>query len=282
MYLDTRHFPSATQINLHCGPHQTGNKNAGLGELILAGQPPLPLEAIEAVYWRYHMGLQLSHLPTPFLMEMAQREIESALGSLFRILPCRWVNSPEAVAMHAYKAYQLSLLHQAGIRVPQTLISNDPQAVIQFHEALDGQVIFKPVRGGGHAAQLTFDLLTTDKLAELANAPSQFQELIEGVDVRVYVIKDEIFAAEIQSRTLDFRDDPAAPIVPVTLPDAVAQNCLKIMRLLGLVYTGIDVRRTPSGEYVFLEANPCPMFMHFEQQANYPISDRLVDLLLNG
>jgi glutathione synthase/RimK-type ligase-like ATP-grasp enzyme len=46
-----------------------------------------------------------------------------------------------------------------------------------------------------------------------------------------------------------------------------------------LVYSGIDVRRTPEGEYVFLEGNPCPMFIHFERQTGYPISDRLADLL---
>ncbi len=277
VYFDTRHFPAATLINMHIGPQASP-----LGEIIQPDQPPLTLESIEAVYWRYHMGLQLPQLSTPFLMEMAQREIESALGSLFRNLPCRWVNSPQAVALHVYKAHQLFLMHQAGIRVPQTLISNDPQAVWAFYEAHHKKVIYKPVRGGAHAGRLTPDVLTPEKLADLGHAPSQFQELIEGVDIRVYAVKEEIFAGEIRSRTLDFRDDPAAPIVPVTLPDDVAQDCLKIMDLLGLVYTGIDIRRTPTGEYVFLEANPCPMFIHFEQQANYPISDRLVDLLIHG
>jgi len=47
-----------------------------------------------------------------------------------------------------------------------------------------------------------------------------------------------------------------------------------------LGYSGIDIRRSPEGEYVFLECNPCPMFMHFETVTGYPISDRLVDLLL--
>lgn len=278
IFLDTRAFPAQTKLSLFCGPQQPD-----LGMLHLPGElHSLPLDAIEAVYWRYHMGLQLPTLESPFLLEMAQREIESTLGSLFRMLSCRWVNSPQAIALHAYKPYQLQLLQQAGIRIPQTLISNDPDAVIEFYERLNGQVIYKPVRGGAHTARLTPNDLKADRLTDLARAPVQFQECVEGIDVRIYLVKDEIFAGEIHSRTLDFRDDPQALIVPIALPDSVAQNCLTLMRVLGLVYTGIDTRRTPDGEYVFLEGNPCPMFMHFEQQARYPISDRLVDLLLNA
>jgi glutathione synthase/RimK-type ligase-like ATP-grasp enzyme len=46
--------------------------------------------------------------------------------------------------------------------------------------------------------------------------------------------------------------------------------------------SGIDVRRTSEGEYVFLEANPAPMFMHFERMTGYPVSDRLAKLLGDG
>ncbi|MCE3235719.1 MAG: hypothetical protein K0Q50_1899 [Vampirovibrio sp.] len=279
IYLDTRAFPSQTRLSMFCGPQQPH-----LGTLHLPTEPlAVPLEQVEAVYWRYHMGFQWpAGIEGPFLLEMAQREIESALGSLFRMLPCRWVNSPEAIAQHAYKPYQLQLMHQAGIRIPQTLISNDPNAVTEFYERLNGQVIYKPVRGGAHTARLKPEDLKAKRLSELATAPVQFQEYVDGVDVRVYMVKDEVFAGEIHSRTLDFREDPDALIVPIQLPSAIEQDCRIIMRILGLMYTGIDARRTPQGEYVFLEGNPCPMFMHFEQQAGYPISDRLVDLLLNG
>jgi hypothetical protein len=276
-YFDTRRFPSQMRLSLRTGPN---TPQPGL--LQDADQRPIPLDSIEAVYWRYHMGLQLPSLSEPFLMEMAHREIDSAIGSLFRILPCRWVNSPEAIAMHTYKTYQLSLLHQHGIRIPQTLVSNDPQSVVEFYESLNGQVIYKPVRGGAHTSKLTPDDLKPERLAELAKAPVQFQEMIEGVDVRVYLVKDEAFAAEIRSSTLDFRDDPQAPIAPVDLPDSVIADCQTLAQLLGLVYTGIDIRKTPYGEYVFLEGNPCPMFIHFEKQTGYPISNRLVDLLIHG
>jgi glutathione synthase/RimK-type ligase-like ATP-grasp enzyme len=48
---------------------------------------------------------------------------------------------------------------------------------------------------------------------------------------------------------------------------------------LGLVFTGIDFRRTPEGQYVFFEANPSPFFSVFEDCTGYPVTQSLVELL---
>jgi glutathione synthase/RimK-type ligase-like ATP-grasp enzyme len=87
---------------------------------------------------------------------------------------------------------------------------------------------------------------------------------------------------EIQSNTLDFREDQNAPRVKIDLPAAVAEDCLKLARTLDLVFTGIDLRRTPEQEYVFFEGNPTPVFVYDEEVTGYPISDRLVDRLIQG
>ncbi len=271
-YFDTRLFPGQMRLNLR-------PDTESVGSLTDSGQS-IPLAEIRSVYWRYHMGFAQPNIQDPFTLDMVHREVESTVGSLFRMLDCRWVNSPEAINMHIYKTYQLTLLHERGIRIPQTLVSNDPDAVRAFYEELNGQIIFKPVRGGAHTEKVQPEDLKPERLQELANSPVQFQEMIEGVDIRIYLVKDEVFAGEIRTSTLDFRADPHAQIVPVSLPDHVVQDCRKLADAFGLLYSGIDVRRTPEGEYVFLEGNPCPMFIHFEQQAGYPISDRLVDLLL--
>jgi hypothetical protein len=275
IYWDTRNFPAEMKISLSTGPERNS-----LGYFSDETGQPFALDEVEAVYWRTHLGFATPPVEDAHLQDMAYREIESTWGSLFRLLPCRWVNSPEAVGMHVFKHYQLTLMHRAGIRIPQTLVTNDADAVCDFYDRLNGQVIYKPVRGGAHTSRLTQEDLQPERLDNLAKSPVQFQELIEGVDIRAYLIKDQLFAAEIQSHTLDFRDDPGAPIVPIKLPAAAEQDCHQALQLLGLAYSGIDLRRTPQGEYVFLEANPCPMFIYFEQQTGYPISNCLVDLLM--
>jgi len=279
-FFDTRRFPSQIKLNVLAGHALGSTQSLGFLEDAQA-KLRIPLEDIHAVYWRYHYGIQTPpDITDNFLAGMAHREIESAMGSFFRMLNCRWLNPPEAIAMHVFKPYQSHVMRQLGLRVPKTLISNDPGGVQDFYHQLSGQVIYKPVRGGAHTQQLNSDDLSKERLAELSQAPVQFQEMIEGVDIRVYLIGEEAFAAEIRSSTLDFRGDPNAAIVPVELPEDIRQRCRQAADALMLGYSGIDIRRSPEGEYVFLECNPCPMFMHFETVTGYPISDRLVDLLL--
>lgn len=275
LLLDTRGFPTQWQLNLT--PH-TPQKP---GVLVHESGTVVPLESVRAVYWRYHHGIETPDSIPLELQAMAYREIESAVGSLMRNLPkARWVNDVTAVERHRYKGHQLQLMALKGIPIPDTLVSNDPKAVLDFYHAHHGNVIFKPVSGGAHTSAAKPEDMTPERLQELAKCPVQFQEMIEGVDIRVYVIGDTVFAAEIQAETLDFRDDANAPIVPITLPEQVAQMCREICSLMGYQFTGIDLRRTPDGHFVAIEANPSPMFMYFEEQSGFPITKTLCDLLL--
>jgi glutathione synthase/RimK-type ligase-like ATP-grasp enzyme len=114
----------------------------------------------------------------------------------------------------------------------------------------------------------------------LSVAPATFQEFIPGTNIRTYVIGDAVFSAEIRSPSLDFREDSSAELIPVDLPAAVYQQCLAIRQALKLQWTAIDWRLTPTQDYVFLEANPSPMFIYFEQKTGYPITEKLVQLLM--
>ena len=59
----------------------------------------------------------------------------------------------------------------------------------------------------------------------------------------------------------------------------MASQSLKIARA-GPSLTGMDFRLTPEGHYVFLEANPSPMFMGFEARTKQPLTDSLAALLM--
>ncbi len=57
--------------------------------------------------------------------------------------------------------------------------------------------------------------------------------------------------------------------------------CLAIAKAFMLEWTAIDWRLQPKGEYIFLEANPSPMFLYFEQQTGFPITQALIQLLIS-
>jgi glutathione synthase/RimK-type ligase-like ATP-grasp enzyme len=227
------------------------------------------------------MGYQVADEVPQELHQTALREIQSAIGCFYRMAQhAKWVNSIHSIEDHLYKGYQLQLLSRVGIRIPKTLISNQPEDVKAFFDDCNGEVVFKPVAGGAHAQALTKQDLTPQRLSALAKSPVQFQERIYGVDIRAYAIGNELYAAEIQANSLDFRDDPNAPIIKTTLPDPIAQSCNDLIKVLGYQYSGIDIKRTPDGEFIFLEGNPCPMFYHFEKITGFPITEALIKLLI--
>lgn len=276
-YLDTRTFPKQLQVELT--PKDMNNT----GYLTLPDGQRFPLNQIRSVYWRWLYATQVPEEVPSELAYIAFRELESALGSLWRFVPdALWINSIHAIEMHRYKPYQLSFLAQAGLPIPDTLVTNRPEAVRAFYTKHRGQVIYKPVSGGAHTQKMVPEDLTPERLSLLSQAPIQVQEMIEGVDVRVYLVGDKLFAAEIQAQTLDFRDDPKAPVVPITLSAEVEAQCRLLAERFHYVFTGIDLRKTPAGNYVFLEGNPSPMFVYFERQTGYPITETLLDLLETG
>ncbi|MBX2860934.1 MAG: hypothetical protein KTR14_06850 [Vampirovibrio sp.] len=276
VYVDTRLFPAEATLSLTPDNNTPGTFQPD------SNSPSIDLTTVKSVYWRTHLGIKTPAITDDFARSMAHREIESALGSLFRNLDCLWVNSAEAVIQHQFKGHQLQLLSRNGLRVPKTLMTNDPKAVPPFYEACDGKMIYKPIRGGAHTQQIKPEDMAPERLKELDKSPVQFQEMIDGTDIRVYLVGDALFAAEMQTQALDFRDDPQVNITPITLPDGVASDCHTLAKTLGLVFSGIDLRRSTTGEYVFIEGNPSPMFLHFEAVTGYPISASLVEMLVKG
>ena len=90
-------------------------------------------------------------------------------------------------------------------------------------------------------------------------SPVTIQQYIPGTNIRSYVIGESVYSAEIRSKSLDFREDLQAELIPVELPESVQQQCIAITMALMLEWTAIDWRLSPQGEYVFLEAKPSPM-----------------------
>lgn len=279
-YLDTR------RVNIDLlGSFYPSEKSLN-GNLVLNGRKVF-LDKIKSIYWRCNYGIKIPPVSDSeddiYNAYMIEREFNSLINSLFNSLDCLWVNTPNAINLHKSKAYQTYLMAKNNIRVPKTLITNDRYELEKFIESYKGELIFKPVLGGAPTERLNLESLDETKLSLIKNSPVQFQELIEGVDIRVYGIADKIFAAEIRAATIDFREDTEAETVPIEIPDKIKQNCFKIMELLDLKFTGIDIKyNSQKDEYVFLEANPSPMFTYFEEKTGFPISETLMDLLIKG
>ncbi len=238
------------------------------------GQHCLALRDIQSLYWR-------TLIPTRTVQDnpIALRDSASLLRSFLHLLGSKSKNTAEAVSFHQEKPRQLAQVSQLGVQVPETYVGNDPRAVRAFC-ARHAEVIFKPVTGGDYAQMVNQAHLSDAHLqSSLNQSPVTLQAYIEGTNIRSYVVGDEVFSAEIRSIAKDFRTDDGAELIPISIPFEVAQQAKVICHALGLTWSGIDWRRTPDGNYIFLEANPSPMFVNFEKQTQMPITQHLAQLL---
>jgi len=185
--------------------------------------------------------------------------------------------NPMSADWRLSKPMQISLLERAGVPVPPTVWTNDPEIVRGF--AAGQRVAYKPVAGGAATQELGPEDLTDERLRTLRGAPVTFQKLLPGDNYRVYCLNGEVIATiRIGSESLDYRQQEET-IEEAPLPAEVTNQCLKAAEILGLRWTGIDLKRDGDGNLQFLEANSSPMFLGFDRRAGTKILDALVSAL---
>jgi glutathione synthase/RimK-type ligase-like ATP-grasp enzyme len=248
--------------------------------LTLPGGRRLAGEHIRSIYWRCYNGVQTPPLPDHEQAYIASNDARGLFESFLIRLPVRWVNGWQGFKLHQTKPVQLAMVAELGMTVPATTLTNDPEAVRDF-AARHPRSIFKPVQGGAHTRPVTPAHLTDENLKNLAYAPVTLQEEVVGTNIRVFVAGTRVLPCEVQAETLDFRDTADPRIVKHELPADMEEMCLRIAAALDLVWTGIDLRLTGEGLYVFLEANPSPMFLGFQRRCGLPLTESLAELLLN-
>lgn len=235
---------------------------------------------IKSIYWRTFSGVNVPPLPEREQYQVAVGDANSTLRSFMQACPARWVNSWAAYCFHQEKPLQLRKAKELRLLIPKTLITNSPNEVIKFCSGGE-RIIFKPVYGGTHTQFIKPEHLDQKRLSyALSYSPVTLQEYIPGTNIRSYVIGDVVYSAEIHSTEVDFRSDVQAELRIIEVPGAVQKQCLAVTQGFGMKWTAIDWRLKPTGEYVFLEANFSPMFLHFERQTGFFITDQLVNLLM--
>jgi glutathione synthase/RimK-type ligase-like ATP-grasp enzyme len=194
---------------------------------------------------------------------------------------------------------QLALAARLGWRIPRTVTTSEPQALLDFYEACGGRIIAKasvPLELAGREGEkrepYTRPVRRRDLLTcrALRHGPVTFQEYVaKRAELRVTVVGDRVFAAEIDSQASprtrhDWRhyDNTRARYSVHALPPDVEALCVAVTRALGLCYGAIDLILTPDGEYVFLEINPNGQWAWVEELTTMPIADAIADLLTRG
>jgi len=245
------------------------------------GEASYDLSAIQSIYLRPYDHAELpwvaAESPGSGLWRHASA-FEEALTTWADLTSALVVNRPSAMAANGSKPYQAAWIASFGLRVPETLITTDSAAALGFWRE-HGEVIYKSLSGTRsivsrlrpeHAA----------RLEHLAACPTQFQQYIAGVEHRVHVVGEHVFACRIRSGADDYRYS-AEPVEmeACELPEEIARVCVRMAAAMNLPLAGIDLRCTPEGEWYCFEVNPSPGFTYFEAKSGQPIAATVAALL---
>ena len=228
----------------------------------------------------------MDHTKVPEFAECdCQEEINSMYSALFSILDgettCRVVNPPSVQLSNNSKPFQSLVIKQQGFDIPDTCItSNEDEAtafIAKYHS-----VIYKSISG----TRSIVKKVSTDDIKNLYKVkycPVQFQEYVEGVNVRVHVIGQKVIATKICSEAVDYRyaqkEGKTTELKPFALSVDLTEKCINLCRALSLPFAGIDLLFTNDGRVVCFEVNPSPGYSYYEQTTGQLISHALADYL---
>jgi glutathione synthase/RimK-type ligase-like ATP-grasp enzyme len=248
--------------------YEVARAETGLAETVAVTDGQIDLADVGAAYIRPQESLERS------------READASLVAWADLTGAEVVNRPTAMAANNSKPYQLALIGRYGFEVPDTLVTTDASEALRFQRR-HRQVVYKSVSGvRSIVSQLRDEQL--ERLADVANGPTQFQEWVPGEDVRVHVVGGEVLATLIRSDADDYRyasrDGSKIELTRTTLPADIAHRCRAAARGMGLHVAGIDLRTT-HGRWTCLEVNPSPAFTFYEAATGQPIADAIALLL---
>ena len=283
---DQRRVASA-KLQLEIGDASAGG---AIGGVLTLEQETIPLAEISGMYLRTMDDRLLPgilELPPVAPERLHCRRFHELLSRFADIAPARVLNRPADTGSNHSKPYQAQVIRESGFDIPETLITNDPNAAREFMERIwssGGNVIYKSVSGVRSIVRRV-EQQDLARLDHIRWCPTQFQRHVAGTDIRVHVVGDCSLAAAISSDATDYRyaarEIGVGPeIVACELEPRVEALCVRLAEKLRLPLAGIDLRRTAEGRYVCFEVNPSPAFSYYEGHTGLPIANRIARFLV--
>jgi len=283
-------FPSSIKLSARAGDERTT-------DLFTEEGAQLSTTEVRAVWARkLWTPLLADDLDDRYRSMCITESIAALEGFLDALHDSRWVNDLGRQRAAENKQRQLRLAERAGLRVPRTLVTNDPAAARQFFAETGGQMVAKLLRPLTVSMDAVASFVYTNRVREedlagadaLRHCPMVFQELIpKACELRIAFVAGETFAGALDASGTSRGQTDWRRVAPeecrwqkTQLPTEVASGLQALMSELGLVFGAVDLIYTPAGEYVFLEVNPGGEWGMLERDLGLPISEAIAKALL--
>lgn len=193
----------------------------------------------------------------------------------------RVLNQNLPMASNSSKLYQMLIIKEVGLQIPDSLVSNNIDSVLKYQKK-NTEIIYKSASGVRSIVKKFND---SNNINLIENCPPLFQECLVGINYRVHIVGDKIFPTKINSEAVDYRyarkDNQKVILEEVNLPQEIENSCFELSRKLNLPLAGIDLMHTLNDEWFCFEVNPSPAFSYYENNTGQPIAEAIAKYLAN-
>jgi len=199
------------------------------------------------------------------------------------------MNPVDGMAKARDKYGALSFLSRAGLRVPETIVTEDIGLAYDF-VAKFGKAVIKPLigsRGYGSVLvdnpEIAFRIFKT--LASF-NQVIYVQEYIEkkSYDLRVFVVDGGVLASiqRFITKPGEWRTNVAqgGKAKAYNPPEEVKEMAIKACEVLGLWYAGVDIAETDDRGYVIFEVNAAPDWQGLAEATGVRPAEAITETLI--
>lgn len=198
------------------------------------------------------------------------------------------MNSATAIERTVDKFYTSSLLAEAGLPTPPTVVAERLEDAMEAYRAF-GDVIVKPLFGSNGWGMVRIQdeevAYRVFRALELERAVYYVQRMVPhpGRDVRAFVVGNRVLAAASR-RAPGWRTNVArgARMESEELPAEWAALAVEAAGLVGAEYAGVDLLPASSGDVYVLEVNGIPGWRGLQSVSREDIAGAIVDRLLES
>jgi RimK family alpha-L-glutamate ligase len=196
------------------------------------------------------------------------------------------INSPSTIEKAVDKYYALTLLEEAGVPVPRTVVCEDARQALEAFDELGGDIVLKPIfgsRGLGitrisdrEVARRTFRALS------FLHNVLYLQEFVAhgNRDIRAFVVGDRLVASMYRvAKDWKTNISQGATAVPLRASSEIEKLAVKSAGIIGCEIAGVDILESQNG-LIVNEVNSQPGFRGLQTVTKVDIAGEVVDHII--
>ncbi len=195
------------------------------------------------------------------------------------------INSPSSIEIAVDKYYALTLLEENGLKVPETVVTEDPKKALDAFNRF-GDVVIKPIFG---SRGIGVTRVTDAEVARRIFRSLSFYHNVLYVqkfiphgnrDIRAFVVGNKVVAAMYRiSENWKTNISQGAKSIAVKPNTEVTNIAVKAAQIIGCDIAGVDIMEGEEG-YIVNEINSQPGFKGLQSTTTIDIAGAIIDHIL--